>query len=209
MALTLLVAAAGATSSGIATSSAPVRVVDRTFSCAVARDQGARLFDAAAVSGYRDPQEPAEWKWQPGAWVLDRAGSSLASVTAGAPPLLVRRQRIPMLAVLPAKCRPSEAIPFSRRGLTGGSASQLQGSDRYECRAGSRVLVRVRAVFRAPTTFTKQRYRGRMILATPPEAVVREAQLAIQTLTGKPLVYADLFESGRARLFTAASCVAD
>jgi hypothetical protein len=209
VAAAFLVAAAAATGSGTATSSAPARVVDRTFSCAVARYEGARMLDVVAVSGYRDPDQPAEWEWQPAAWALDRVGSSLASVTAGAPPLQVRRQRIPMLAVVPAKCRPSEGIPFSRRGLVGGPASQLQGSDRYECRAGSRVLVRVRAVFRAPTTFTTQRYRGRVILATPPDAVVREGRLAIRTLEGKPLVDADVHESGRARLFTAASCLAD
>ena len=35
---------------------------------------------------------------------------------------------------------------------------------------------------------------------------VREAKLAVRTLAGKPLVYADLRESGKARLFTAKGC---
>jgi hypothetical protein len=204
----LLVAAASAAGSGTATSSAPVRVVDRTFSCAVAAAAGIRTIDVSAVSGYREPAAPAEWAWQPGAWVFDRAGSTLVTLTAGEQTVQADQHRVPMLAVTPTKCRPAKRIAFSRRDLTGGTASQLQGTDQYECRAGGgRVLVRVRAVFRAPTTFTRQRYQGRAILATPPEAVVREGKVAVRTLAGKPLMYADLRESGSARLFTAASCV--
>jgi hypothetical protein len=206
--LTLL-AAVGAANGGGGTGSAPVRVVDRTFSCTVQRVEGFRYVDVAAVSGFRDPPDAAEWEWQPASWVLDRSGRSLASMTAGDPPAAVQRQRVPMLAVHPTPCRPAKRISFSRRGLVGGRASQLQGSDRYACRVGRSVRLRVRAVFREPTTFARRSYRGRPLLATPPDAVVAEAQVSVQNLAGRPLVFADVLESGRTRLFTAPTCLAE
>jgi hypothetical protein len=38
---------------------------------------------------------------------------------------------------------------------------------------------------------------------------VREVAVAVRTTRGKPLVYASASEFGRARLFTAASCLPD
>jgi hypothetical protein len=69
--------------------------------------------------------------------------------------------------------------------------------------------MRVRAVFRERTTFTRRTYGGRVILATTPEAVVLEGQIAVQTAAGKPLAFADVLQSGRTRLFTAPGCLAD
>jgi hypothetical protein len=72
-----------------------------------------------------------------------------------------------------------------------------------------RVIVRVRAVFRGPTSLRTYRDFGRRLLATPLAAVAREAQLAVRTPAGKRVMYADVIESGKARLFTAGGCVAD
>jgi hypothetical protein len=184
------------------------RIIDRTFSCSVTRQAGARVLTVTAVSGFRDPDKPADWKWQPGAALGDRDGS-LVSFAAGVPNQNAREQRVRMLAINPASCRPASGrLALSPRGLVGGRASQLQGSDTYECRVAGNVLVRVRAVFRAATTLSSDRYFGRRILAVPTSAVVREARLAVRAPAGRPLVYADVLESGRARLFTARGCIA-
>jgi hypothetical protein len=187
----------------------PSRIIDRTFTCSVARHAGARVLNVAAVSGFRDPDSPGEWKWQPWAGVNDHDGS-LAGVAAGDPNQNTRQQRARMLGIDPGSCRPATArVALSTRGLLGGPASQLQGSDAYECPVGPSILVRVRAVFRAPTTLSVQRYFGRRILAVPTSAVVREARVAVRSAAGKPLVYAEVFESGRARLFFVGNCVRD
>ncbi len=48
------------------------------------------------------------------------------------------------------------------------------------------------------------RERARVFLAT--NAPAREAKLAVRTLTGRLLAYAEVSESGKARQFTAKGC---
>lgn len=83
------------------------------------------------------------------------------------------------------------------------------GSDAYECRAPRAVLLRVQARFRTRTTLRLQSRYGWRTLATSNAAVIEQARLAIRTASGRPLVYADVLGSGRARLFTARTCTAD
>ena len=119
------------------------------------------------------------------------------------------------LAVDPQKCKPATArIPLSAAGLAGGAASALPGthhvgSDAYECRTPSRVLVRIHAVFRTPTTLRSQIRYGRRTLTTSNEAVVKEARIAVRTPSGQALAYAEALESGKARLFVARTCAPD
>jgi hypothetical protein len=180
---------------------AAARIIDRTLSCTVPLQSGARPIKVSAHSGFRDPDRPGEWKW-------------LAAAELGLPPVVwVYAGEAPnrasgALALDLARCtRATARVAFSSRGLNGGVASQLLGTDAYDCRVGSRILVRVRAVFREPTSLAtvlrayRQNYRG-----TPAGAVMREAQLAARTPGGKPVVYADVVESGRARLFVASGC---
>lgn len=60
----------------------------------------------------------------------------------------------------------SRRVPLSARGLSGGKASQLRGSDTYECVAPSRAYVRIRGVFRTPASlrldpvFSQSHHRG-------------------------------------------------
>lgn len=177
-------------------------VIDRTRSCSATPDT-VRKFRVSAVSGFRDPANRQRWKWTAN-FAAESRGLTVAYVNAGDLP----ESRWRAMGINMAKCRTSAGrVPLSARGLTGGLASQLQGSDAYECVVTGRVLVRVRAVFRAPPIFRVRRAYGEPISET--STPVREAQLAIRTLTGKALAYATASEAGKATLFTAPSCVSD
>ena len=96
-------------------------------------------------------------------------------------------------------CRASSTrIPLQPSGLRGGVARPLGDED--ECYAPRQVVVRVRAVLQDDGTLR----RGQEHLTT--HVPVREAKLAVRTLGGKTLVYADVHENGKARLFAAKSC---
>jgi hypothetical protein len=58
----------------------------------------------------------------------------------------------------------------------------------------------VRAVLATPSVL--RGYRSFARTAIP----VREGQIVVQTEAGKRLAYGEVFESGKARLFTAATC---
>jgi hypothetical protein len=98
---------------------------------------------------------------------------------------------------------PKRRVPLTFRGLDGGGADYF--GDRLECRrAPRRVFVRVRAVFaRAPTPLRLEHVSG-YLQATGPLA---EAVFAVRTQSGKPLAFARVSASGKARMFTAPSCV--
>jgi hypothetical protein len=99
-------------------------------------------------------------------------------------------------------CTPSTArVPLTATGLRGGAPGPF-GQD-FDCVAPRRVLVRLRAVMASPPTL----YQDRQFLKT--RTAVKEGYLAVRTPTGKPLVFATVSESGKARLLTASSCVRD
>ena len=91
----------------------------------------------------------------------------------------------------------------------GGQASQLQDSDSYDCQASRRVLVRITARFGRPVDFRSRVVYERRRYATTVGVPAQSAAFAVATMTGKPLVYATVSETGTARLFTARSCVPD
>jgi hypothetical protein len=102
------------------------------------------------------------------------------------------------------KCRPSTGrIPLSAAGLSGGAAGAI--GDDYDCVVPAKILVRIRGVYRRPTSFlptTIERNRDSLVARGP----VKEGFLAIRTLSGKPIAFATVHESGRARLFLGGSC---
>ncbi len=187
--------------------------LDRTYVCGVFIRGGAYLLDARAHSGTK---RGSTWARLPYAGVrtgLDAAVSGARG--AGAPNLLVwitsaRPTKGTMadqdydafdvntlgtVGVRRESCRrTSGSVALSPSDLRGGLAAPV--GKKFECFAPKQVVVRVRAVLAAPGALRAgQDFENAHI-------PVREAKLAVRTLTGKPLVYADVSESGRARIFT-------
>jgi hypothetical protein len=198
--------------------SARSRVFDRTFACPAPVHAGLRQVEVSAISGFRDPENRPHWKWRATATIAPKSSLSdsvnaYAWLTAG--DFIPREYAVRALVIDPRTCvSTTRRVPFSTKGLVGGVASQLQGNthvgtDAYDCPVSKRIMLRVRATFRRPTEFVVQRRFDRRMLTTKTAVVLREAQLAVRSTTGKPITYASVSESGRARLFTAPSCVAD
>lgn len=191
------------------------RVVDRTFVCTHAALGDLREIEARAHQGIRDGR--AKWKQLPFAVVgTGRATSSLSQwrsltysyawITAASPSATTtidsewRKSGVPATLGVSAKActKATSRVPLSSAGLSGGGASPF--GEEFDCATPRRFVVRVRAVLAAPAALrTRQEF-----LAT--RVPVREAQLTVRTLTGRPLLYAETFDSGKARLFTAGTC---
>jgi hypothetical protein len=182
-----------------------VRVVDRTLLCTTGFQEGARVLFVRAQAAFG---QGGTLDWLAGVYISTPGNPdpthpnfrpSLAGVNAGWPP------KPPLksggLGFSNRHCVSSkEDVGLSRRGLVGGVASQT--GDDYNCVVPRRVLIRVRAVFRAPVELKSIARR----MYSNAEGRVEQGQIAIQTLTGKPLIYGDVREAGRARLFTTGGC---
>lgn len=195
-------------------------VIDHTYACATVFLGGIYRVESRAHVGRRIG---SEWAKLPYAVVasggvtrtpgVDTApGNSLAWVTAGNPSpsstidlewLAFTARAGGTLGVNRTLCNPAHAaVSLSTSGLRGGAV----GSDgtTIECDAPKRVFVRFRATVRGSTVL---RERARLFLAT--NAPASDAKLAVRTPSGRLLAYADVSDSGKARLFTARSCVPD
>lgn len=182
-------------------------VIDRSLSCAATPDT-VRKIVVSAESGFRDPTNQQRWKWPAGATLRSSGYFVVYAYVGTLPDLPPGAGQYRSLGINMGRCRASTArVPLSARGLTGGVASQLQGSDAYECVVARRVLIRVRAVFRAPATFRVRRSFGEPIHETATPA--KDVQLAVRTQAGKPLAYARVSETGKATLFVAPGCASD
>ncbi len=198
------------------------RIVDRTFACVHGPLGDLKEIEARAGRGIREGR--TRWKQLPYAVVatgratnsLSRWGSlslAYAWITAGKPsatttidnPFSIRRPWLDVyvpatLGVSAEACRRVAArVPLSKAGLSGGHASPF--GDELDCPTPRRFLVRMRAELTTPAAL---RSRDGFLATNVP---LRKAQLAVRTLTGKPLVYAETFDSGKTRLLTAESCV--
>lgn len=184
---------------------ATTRVVDRTLECTPGSAHGARSITVSAQTGF---EKNGKFEW------LGQFG-----VATPGQPLPTRKNYMPQLAgatsgypysgptptgglgfsakLCKAAPRP---IPLTTRGLTGGSAGQF--GDQYKCLLSGPVLIRVRALFLAPTTVKLDKPRT-WYSAT---GRIGNAQLAVRTATGKALVYAQTLDSGKARLFVSRGC---
>jgi hypothetical protein len=178
------------------------KVIDRTLSCRTGYKAGALLLLARAFA----EGVTAQQRNLASAYVTTPADSiptsqnyepTLAGVTAGSR----RSGRLGSggLGIDGKLCKPTRAaVPFSPKGLTGGFAPSY-GSD-AQCFPAKTVLVRVRGVFRRPATL---KLSGGFYQAI---GYVEKGEIMVRTNAGKPLVYADVADTGRARLFTARSC---
>jgi hypothetical protein len=191
------------------------RIVDRTFVCAHGALGDLREIEARAGQGIRESR--SKWKQLPFAVVATgRATNSLshwgrltysyAWITAGSPSATTtidsewRKIGVPAtLGVSTKACtRATSRVPLSAGGLSGGGASPF--GEEFDCSTPRRFLIRMRAVLHSPASLRAR--QGFLATRVP----VREARLAVRTLTGRPLIYAESFDSGRASLFTASGC---
>ncbi|MGH3134135.1 MAG: hypothetical protein ACRDNY_10435 [Gaiellaceae bacterium] len=212
-----LVAIAGLQASAGAQPSAS-RIVDRTLLCATGFNGGVREVEARAHRGIR-LAGTRSWKQLPFAVVASGGGAranwflddSLAFITAGRPTaattLDTEWRASPALAsgTLALNTRVCRAVrtpvPFESRKLRGGLAGVF--GEELDCTVPGRVLVRVRALLRSPAALRE--LHSFLRTGVP----VQEARLAVRTQAGKPLLYAEVFQSGKARLYTAKGCIPD
>lgn len=199
-AMSWLIAALVGGGAGAATAAARGRTVDRTLLCSLPLHAGLRKITAyatAAVPGQDDvtgSKRLAEVLLSTGGIY----GGGLAGITAGRRP----NQRSSTFWIGREYCSPSRIrIPMSARGLDGGAASPF--GDSYECFPPRRILIRARAIFPS-ATFLR---RGSETFWTP--TPVERGYVAARTLSGKPLVFAEIRASGGARLFVAPGCIAE
>jgi hypothetical protein len=186
------------------------RILDRTYTCAVFFRGGAYLVDAHAHAGTR---LNGAWARLPYAGVRTGvfsggSGNLLAWITSGTPTATTMidqdydafpAKTFGTVGVRRAECRQtSTPVVLTPAGLSGGPAPPL--GQRIECFVPKQVVVRVRGVLQGDGSLRA----GQDYLAA--HVPVREAKLAVRTLTGKPLVYADVREDGKTRLFTARGC---
>ena len=197
---------------------AALAVIDRTYVCNTSILGGIYELKGRAHSGIRSGSGWAKLPYagaSSGGWagpltgLPNAPGNTLAWITAGAPSASTTigadGEVFPVLGggtigVNSSMCRPSKAkVTLSPAGLRGGAATPEVIA--LDCAAPRRLLVRFRASVEGSSAL---RDRARIFLAT--NAPARDAKLAVRTLTGKLLAYADVSESGKARLFTAKGC---
>lgn len=194
------------------------RIVDRTFACSAALDGGIAEVDTRAYR--RSVRRGSSWVRPAFADVstsLSASGATaieneVAWITAGRPSAEANVVSWPgftfpmrswgTVAVNLGQCRGStKRVALGRSGLQGGPVGVLD--ERWECNSGRRVLVRVRAAMTAPTQLTS--YRGFLRTTVP----ARAASLAVQSESGRRLLFAQVLESGKALVYTSPSCFHD
>ena len=186
-------------------------VIDRTVQFRTLLNGGIHEIEARAHSGVR--ASPSAWKTLPFAVVTSGSTGSAATQLDNAfvwsretwleehffPTLTTANGT---LAIKLSRCRATRArVPLSRRGLEGGSASQL--GEIFDCQSPRNVLVRVRA--RIESGAGLRASHG--FLRT--DATISEAALAVRTRSGRSLAYAAVAASGRTQLFTGRGCFRD
>jgi hypothetical protein len=179
-------------------------VVDRTLVCRVGFSNGARLVLITAQSAARSGST-LNWLAQatvatPGSPLPGKNyRPTLAGVTAGWPP------PPPLssggLGYDNTRCgATTRSVPLNKKGLKGGVAGAF--GDELRCSASRTVLVHVRATFREPVTAEPTK-KGDFVAAS---GRILAGQIAVRSLGGRQLVYLDVSDSGRARLFSGKDC---
>jgi hypothetical protein len=171
-------------------SASGARIIDRTLLCSTAMRGGIRQISIQASAAARPAPGGASFTVLT-SWVPD--GRLTSGSTAG-------------LLLNPTRCTPTRAnVPLAAAKLEGGSPGT--SGQEFDCETPRRVLLRVRAEFRVPTPLETSREWGYPELVARGE--VTKASLAIRTQAGKPLAFATVSASGKARLLTAPSCIED
>lgn len=197
-------------------SASATRVLDRTLVCTTTLVGGLREIKVRGHRGIR--QGRSEWRQLPFAVVgsgtvasaTESLENSFAWITAGEPgghtsmdaptgwPHYPHNEGT--IAFRRRPCTPSAArVSLTPSRLDGGAASPF--GEELDCETPRRVLVRVRAVMQSPPLLFGS---GQFLRTVVP---ARESYLAVRTLAGRPLVFASALASGKARLYTAPSCV--
>jgi hypothetical protein len=193
-------------------------VIDRTYACSTSILGGIYELKSRAHSGIRSG---SGWSKLPyavvgsGGWagpvfgLHHASGNTLAWISAGTPSTATTidldSQAFPVveggtLGVNNEQCMPSRAtVPLTTAGLRGGALSR-EGVF-VDCPVPRRLLIRLRATVQGSAAL---RDRARIFLAT--NAPARDAKLAVRTLTGKPVAYAEVVQSGQTKLFTGTGC---
>ena len=194
-------------------------IIDRTYVCNASILGGVYELKSRAHAGI---PSGSRWTKLPfavvgsGGWagpnygLHNAAGNTLAWISGGTPSagttVDLEGQNFPVLdggtlGVNSEQCKPSKlAVPLTSAGLRGGAIDRTGVS--IDCPTSRRLLIRFRARVEGTTAL---RDRARLFLAT--NAPAREAKLAVRTLTGKVLAYADVSDGGKTRLFTAKGCI--
>ncbi len=164
-------------------------VIDRTLSCAVEMRGGLHMVEVHATSARLQPPEVA---------------ASFSVTTHFVPDWTLASAWTTTVQFNPKRCTAARARPaLSSVGLSGGP---VDTESEYECETPARVLIRVRATFRLPSKFAPDRSFGYVMQQARGD--VKEAAVVVLTLSGRRVALAT-FSGGKARLFTAASCVED
>lgn len=212
VACVVAVSALAAGSAHAGPSSEAAFVLDRTYSCAIALHGGIYQLESRAHPGAR-----SSGAWSKLAYAGLRAGvfsggtgNLLAWVSAGKPARATTVDQefwtfdvrtYGTIGISGRACNPSRAaVPLTAAGLRGGRAAPL--GDELKCDAPRRVLVRLRAVLASRASLHGREFES---VHVP----VQEAKLAVRTLSGKPLSYATVAQTGKATLYTAKGCVAE
>lgn len=182
------------------------RIIDRTISCPVVVQAGARQIEVSAKSGTRSPDSPRRWEFLASASVVDEGVSrsaTLADVSAGGPRTPGPGSGDPPLGVNNTRCTTSNVrVPLSNAGLSGLRAPQT--GEQFSCDVPRRVLVRVRGVFERPTQLRRTRLYGRQELRA--QGVVEEGAITVRTTAGRRIALLRVVGSGRATLFVGPTC---
>jgi hypothetical protein len=91
----------------------------------------------------------------------------------------------------------STRIPLSAKGLRGGAPDI---SERYRCPVAATILIRIRAVFPNPVTFSPAPDAPYLLTA---KGRILEGSLAVATKSNAPISFATVKASGKATLFVA------
>ena len=208
----LVLAALLAVGSARADVEATTAVLDRTYTCSIPLHGGIYQLENRAHPGSR-----SSGSWTKLAYAGLRAGvfsggtgNLLAWISAGKPTKTTTVDQefwtfdvrtFGTVGIRGNLCNPTNAaVPLTPAGLRGGPAAPL--GDELKCDVPRRVLVRLRAVLPSRASLHGTEFES-------VHAPVREAKLAVRTLSGKPLSYATVSQSGKATLFTARGCVPD
>jgi hypothetical protein len=165
------------------------RIVDRTFSCAT-----------GYVGGIYQVSVRSHWYEQAG------RRQAFASITTILKDGFLGSISSRSLSVNRLHCRATrQQLPLTTRGLRGGAFSMLPVE--RDCFTPRRVLVRIRGAFRKPTELKSASPFGYPQLQATGAAM--RTELVVGTPDGKPIAYASIAGSKKARLFTSSDCEED
>jgi hypothetical protein len=180
---------AGALMAPAAPAATATTVIDRTLSCEAGITGGIRKLRIVAASAIeKGPQKHV----------------AIIELTTQADPFRLTGLSEEFMDLSPKCVRSTASVPLTSRGLSGGAASIFE--DEFGCPTPRRVLLHVRVVFagRVALRLGSPIPGGpRMWYAIAP---VNAGSFAVRTLGGKPIAYATVANTGKARVFTRGSC---